>query len=73
MKDLGLGHGGMARGGHGLLKVSPGPAMPYSSMPCRQAHLASRFRGGLHTGQAACGHLIPHAVCYGLDHGRSSH
>jgi hypothetical protein len=24
----------MARGGHGLPKVSPGPAMPYPSMPC---------------------------------------
>jgi hypothetical protein len=24
----------MARGGHGLPKVSPGPAMPYPSTPC---------------------------------------
>jgi hypothetical protein len=30
-------HGRMARGGHGLPKVSPGPTLPYSSMPCRQA------------------------------------
>jgi hypothetical protein len=27
----------MARGGEGLTKVSPGPAMPNSSMPCRWA------------------------------------
>ena len=33
------GHGCMARGGHGNLKVSPGPAMPYLSTPCGQAIL----------------------------------
>jgi hypothetical protein len=27
-------HGRMARGGHGLPKVSPVPAMPYPSLPC---------------------------------------
>jgi hypothetical protein len=27
----------MARGDHGLPKVSPGPAMPYSSMTCGHA------------------------------------
>jgi hypothetical protein len=27
-------HGRMARGGHGLPKVSLGPAMPYPSTPC---------------------------------------
>jgi hypothetical protein len=27
-------HGHMARGGQGLLKVSPGAAMPYRSTPC---------------------------------------
>ena len=27
-------HGRMARGGHGLPKVSPGPAMPNQSIPC---------------------------------------
>jgi hypothetical protein len=41
----------MARGGHGLPKVLPGPAMPYPSTPC---------------GRAACGRLLPfwtpHAV-----------
>jgi hypothetical protein len=30
-------HGRMARGGHGLPKVSPGLARPYLSMPCGQA------------------------------------
>jgi hypothetical protein len=31
------GCGRNARGGHGLPKVSPGPATPYHSMPCGQA------------------------------------
>jgi hypothetical protein len=30
-------HGCMASGGHGLPKVSPGPAMPYHSMTSEQA------------------------------------
>jgi hypothetical protein len=30
-------HRRMARGGHGLPKVSPESAMPYPSTPCRQA------------------------------------
>jgi hypothetical protein len=30
-------HGRMARGGYGLPKVSPEPAMPNPSTPCRQA------------------------------------
>jgi hypothetical protein len=30
-------YGCMARGGHGLLKVSSGPAMPYPSTPCGRA------------------------------------
>jgi hypothetical protein len=30
-------HGRMARGGHGLFRVSPGPAMPYPSKPCGRA------------------------------------
>jgi hypothetical protein len=30
--------GRMARGGHGLLKVSQGPAMPYPSIPCGRAN-----------------------------------
>jgi hypothetical protein len=30
-------HGRMARRGHGLPKVSPGPALPYPSSPCGRA------------------------------------
>jgi hypothetical protein len=30
-------HWRMEKGGHGLPKVSPGPAIPDTSMPCRQA------------------------------------
>jgi hypothetical protein len=30
-------HGRMARGGHGLPKVSLGPAMPHPSTPCERA------------------------------------
>jgi hypothetical protein len=30
-------HGRMVKGGLGITKVSPGPAMPYPSMPCGQA------------------------------------
>jgi hypothetical protein len=56
----------MARGGHGLPKVSPGPAMLYPSTPCGWVTPYSRFRGGPPTGWVACGHLlppwIPHAV-----------
>jgi hypothetical protein len=29
-----IDHGHMERGGHGLLKVSPAPAVQYPSMPC---------------------------------------
>jgi hypothetical protein len=63
----------VARGGHGLPKVSPRPAMPD---PSRARHLAGgpplkwpcgRFRDGLPAGRAACGRLlplwIPHAIC----------
>jgi hypothetical protein len=34
---IGDKHGRMARGAHGLAKVSPGPSMPYLSMPCEWA------------------------------------
>jgi hypothetical protein len=50
-------HGCMARGGHGLPKVSHGPVMPYPSMPCKRAtpetalcpfqELPTRRAGGL--------------------------
>jgi hypothetical protein len=56
-------HGRKARGSHGLLNVSPGPAR--SSTYCGRATPKS-FRGGPPTGQSACGcHLplwTPHAV-----------
>jgi hypothetical protein len=35
----GDGHGYMARGGYGLPKFSPGPAMPYPSTPCSEPPL----------------------------------
>jgi hypothetical protein len=34
LRDRYAYHGCMARGGHGLPKVSPGPVMPFPSMPC---------------------------------------
>jgi hypothetical protein len=37
-------HGRMARGGHGLPKVSPGPAMPYPSTPCRRTTYETALR-----------------------------
>jgi hypothetical protein len=36
-------HRRMAKGGHGLPNVSPGPAMPYLSMPCGQATLKQPY------------------------------
>jgi hypothetical protein len=37
VRQLGHGdHGRMERGGHGLPKISRGPAMPYPSTPCGQ-------------------------------------
>jgi hypothetical protein len=51
-------HRRIARGGHGLPKVSTRPAMPYPSMPCRRATLP--------TERVACGRLppfwTPHAI-----------
>jgi hypothetical protein len=53
-------HGRTTRGGHGLPKVSLGPAMPDSSTPCERA-----------TPETACGHLLtlwtPHAVRLGSE------
>jgi hypothetical protein len=37
MKDIDLQYGRMARGGHGLPKVLPGPAMPHPFTPCGRA------------------------------------
>jgi hypothetical protein len=44
-------HGGMAKGGHGLSKVSPGPTMPDPSTPCGQAthKMAVFYPFGHHT------------------------
>jgi hypothetical protein len=62
-------HGRMERGGHGLPKVSPGPAIstllrPVGGPPLKQPY--GRFRGGPPAGRAACGCLpplwTPHAV-----------
>jgi hypothetical protein len=57
-----LNHGRMARGGHGIPKVSPGPAMPDPSTPCGQT-----FRGGSPAGRVACGRLLPFGTPYAYD------
>jgi hypothetical protein len=54
----------MARGDHGLPKVSPGPPMPNLSTPCSAGgpplkQPFSHLRGGRPTGRAACGLLLP--------------
>jgi hypothetical protein len=54
-------HGRMGKSGHGLPKVSPGPAMPYPSVPCVRPPLKQspgHFRGGSTAGRTACGHLL---------------
>jgi hypothetical protein len=64
LHEKAFGHGRIARGGHGLPKVLPEPAMPCSFMPL----------GPL--GQVACGRLLPlwtpHAVhpCLWVREGR---
>jgi hypothetical protein len=55
-------HGRIARGGHRLLTISPGPAMPYPSTPCRRAIPEtpfSSFRGGPLSGRATYCQLLP--------------
>jgi hypothetical protein len=58
----------MARGGHGLTKVSPGHAMPYHFTLCRQATPEGYFRGGTPEGKVARGRLqlfsTPHTIQY---------
>jgi hypothetical protein len=53
----------MARGGHGLLEVLPGPTMPYALLrPAGGPTLKQpydHFRGGLPTGRATCSRLLP--------------
>jgi hypothetical protein len=63
-------HGCMARGGHGLPWVSLGLALPNPLRPAGRPSLKRRyghFRGGLPTGRAACGRVLPfwtpHAIC----------
>jgi hypothetical protein len=63
-------HGHMVSGGHGLLKVSLGSAMPYPSTPYGQPPLKGphrRFRAGRLQGERAPAILlplwIPHDVC----------
>jgi hypothetical protein len=51
----------MARGGHGLSKVSPGPAMPYPNMPCRwdtPKRALRLFQSCLPAERAACSCLL---------------
>jgi hypothetical protein len=67
--NLGRSHVRMARGAHGLSKVSPGPAMPYPFTPCGREPL-KRPHGNLRSrppvGWAASGRLLilltPHGV-----------
>jgi hypothetical protein len=75
----------MARGGHGLPKVSLGPVMPYPSTPCRGAPLKQPygcFRGGCPQGGWSVaifyplGHCAAHQMplclgkgCYGVRRG----
>jgi hypothetical protein len=52
----------IAKGIHGLLKVSPGSTMPDPSMPCGRATLKwpySHLWGGSSAGQTACSRLLP--------------
>jgi hypothetical protein len=52
----------MARGGHGLTKVSLGRAMPNSFTPCGRATSETAlqpFQGLPPRGWAACGRLLP--------------
>ena len=52
-------HRRMAMGGHGLPKVSPGPAMPdpAGGLPLKRPN--SHFRGGPPVGQVTCSCLLP--------------
>jgi hypothetical protein len=51
-RDLCRDHGSMARGDYGLLKVSPGPAMPYPSIPWKDI-------SGVARGTGTCGRFLP--------------
>jgi hypothetical protein len=60
-KGKGGGDGHRAGDGHGLLKVSIGPTMPYPSMPCGRPPLKQphgRFRGGHPLGEQPAAVLL---------------
>jgi hypothetical protein len=72
-------HGRMAKGGHGLPKALPGPAMPNPLHPAGRPPMKQpqgSFRGSPLAGQAAYGHLLPlrtlHAV-YASDDNLNNH
>jgi hypothetical protein len=55
-------HGHMAGDGHGLLKVSHGPTIPYPSMPCGRPPLKrphGRFRSSRPKGEQPAAVLLP--------------
>jgi hypothetical protein len=56
----------MVRGGHGLPKLSLGPAIPYPSTPCRRASLETALQ--LFQGWPAHRAGLPVAVFYPLGH-----
>jgi hypothetical protein len=70
------GHRHMVRGGHGLPKVSPGPAMPDPSTSCGRATPEKALRlfqgwpacrvGGLRPSSTPFGHPTPYAYDGGL-------
>jgi hypothetical protein len=55
-------HGRMVRSGHGLLRVSLGPTMPYPYTPCRRPplkRLHDRFKSGHPQGERPAAILLP--------------
>jgi hypothetical protein len=62
-------HGRRSMGGHGLPKVSTGPAMPYPSPPCGRATpdtALRQFQGKPTHRAAACGHLLPLRISHAV-------
>jgi hypothetical protein len=62
-------HGHMARGGHGLYKVSPGPAMPDPSKPAGNPLLKQPY--GHFTGGPQGGQRVADLYPFGHPHHRS--
>jgi hypothetical protein len=52
-------YGCMARGGHGHPKISPGPAMPYPSMPCGRTTSETALQRGLPVGRWPAAFFYP--------------